>query len=138
MKQIIFAALSVTLVAFTCNKDLPGEPAELTVNITQCRETTLRNQFIKVCLDSVKTDSRCPSDVQCVSIGAATASFTFTVGNQHTTQTLSLKNYIHPGHPTQLSYNGYRFEFILLEPYPRFSQPYPYSEYRATVRVTAL
>ena len=138
MKQLIFAALSLTFVAFLFNKDLPGETAAFVVDVTRCNDTILDNRAVKVCLDSVVTDSRCPSDAQCISKGAATARFTFTVGGQSTTQTLSLKDFEYPGYANQFTYNGFQFEFISLEPYPLASVPQPYSAYKAELRLTRL
>lgn len=138
MKQLIFAALSLTLVAFSCNKDLPGEAVELAVNVTGCNETTLDSRVIKICLDSVVTDSRCPSDAQCIFKGAATARFTFTVNGQSTTQTLSLKDFEYPGYANQFTYSGYRFEFKSLDPYPLVSVPRPYNDYHAVIGVARL
>ena len=63
-------------------------------------------------------DSRCPSDVVCISAGDAVIALTFSGAGAQRTDTLRLVT-----KPTSTMYGGYVFEATDLQPYPKSQGP---------------
>jgi hypothetical protein len=90
----------------------PGEAATLAVG----HSAAIRGTGVRFRLDAI-SDSRCPSDVRCVSAGDATAVLTFTGAGAGRTDTLHLIR-----EPRVTSYGGYRIELLDIQPPPRSGQ----------------
>ena len=96
----------------------PGEQVQVT-------DTSLRIRF-----EGVVNDSRCPIDAICVLGGDAEVRLT--ASNDGAPQMLTL----HTGSMAPVTFDGFTFRLVELTPYPFSSQPFPPSDYRATLRVT--
>lgn len=96
----------------------PGDMVEVT-------DTSLRVRF-----DGVANDSRCPIDAVCIQGGDAEVRLSAVNGG--TPQLLSL----HTGSMAPVTFDGFTFTLVELTPYPFSSQPFPPSDYRATLRIT--
>lgn len=93
-----------------------------TVDVTG---TTLRVRF-----DGVVNDSRCPIDAVCIQGGDAEVRLT--AATDGAPQMLTL----HTGSMAPQMFDGFTFTLVELTPYPFSSQPFPPSDYRATLRIT--
>ncbi|MBC7867032.1 MAG: hypothetical protein H7X88_05810 [Gloeobacteraceae cyanobacterium ES-bin-316] len=136
MKRIILICFTSSCVfLFSCKKETTKNSDN--INVGTCKDLTLKNQLVRVCLDSVVNDSRCPADVQCIFAGVAVAKFTVSVSGNILPVTLSLPYFKMPGYPSDTVFNGFKFEFLTLDPYPG-TVPSDYSDYKAAVKVTPL
>ncbi|MEO8335781.1 MAG: hypothetical protein ABI664_12465 [bacterium] len=92
-----------------------GQSVELSVgesaNVTP---GSVRVQFVNV------ADSRCPSDVVCVTAGDAMIVVAFNGAGADRTDTLYLVR-----QPKSVTYGGYRFEATDVQPYPKSSEQQP-------------
>lgn len=98
------------------------------IRISQLLENKENN--IRIRMDSVLNDSRCPLGVECIWAGNATVQFLFSsqineIGFKLNT-TLS---------PKDTLINGYRISLVSLLPYPVWKHPFPYKEYSAKITV---
>lgn len=96
----------------------PGDTVEMT-------DTSLRLRF-----DGVVNDSRCPIDAICIQGGDAEVRLT--AASDGAPQMLTL----HTGTMAPVTFDGFTFRLVELTPYPISSQPFPPSDYRATLRLT--
>ena len=88
----------------------PGQSFELPLG----RTATLNGTAVKITFTSVKTDSRCPTDVQCVWAGEAKIELTVSTGGTAEAKTLSLTP---PDNETTVG--DTRIRFVGLAPVPR-------------------
>jgi hypothetical protein len=127
----LFILLAVTFAA--CSKD--DEDQYITTPVLPIG-TTVQLQSsggIKLRLDEVITDSRCPANVFCVWQGMAIAKFTFTKEKKDHPFILSLT----PGFPSKDTLiQGYQIEFLDLKPYPGIASDG--NTIRAEMRVTKI
>jgi len=130
---IFFAALF-----YTCAKSI-GEGAEsnFEVSLYQCRPVPSNNQAT-ICFDSLLTDSRCPANAVCGTIGYAAVKFSLTTNGE--TNPFKLSTLDMPGlFPGDTIIAGYKIEFMHLEPYPGTVQgPIPDNARKAQLKVTKL
>lgn len=87
----------------------PGGNIEVAVG----EAVSVRNSSARVLFVGA-SDSRCPSDVQCVTAGDATIVLAFSGDAGARTDSLYLVR-----QPRTLTYGGFRFEAADLQPYPR-------------------
>lgn len=83
----------------------------------------LKDYEMNVTFDGVTEDSRCPEGTQCIWSGVAVAKITV-MGLYTRPTTLSLASTDMPskGYQKQADFNGYRFSFDQIAPYPTKSQ----------------
>ena len=123
---------AIFLILFSCKKNLELG-SRSSVSLKNCIQN--KSDDIKVCLDSVIEDSRCPLDVVCVWQGTAVAKFSVTVNDQE--RPVTLATYSRPGFPpSDTILLGYKIEFLDLLPYPEVGKTHDISEYRAELRIT--
>jgi hypothetical protein len=91
---------------------VPGEPVQLTAG----QSATVRGTPVRLRLDAI-SDSRCPSDVQCVWAGEAATVLTLTGAGDTRTDTLKLKNT-----PQTVTYGDYRITLLDVQPKPHTQQ----------------
>jgi hypothetical protein len=82
--------------------------------------------------ESVASDSRCPADAVCVTMGDAVAVFSVTQGGR-AAERLSL--HTQPGEGQQGRVGDWALTLVRLDPYPSVSRPIQPSDYEATLRV---
>jgi hypothetical protein len=86
----------------------PGQSIQLAEgDYARVSSSTILLQFVRA------NDSRCPSDVVCVSAGEALIAITFNGAGAERTDTLRLMK------PNTATYGGYVFEATDLQPYPK-------------------
>lgn len=110
---VAVAACSCTKMA-RADRSASGNPL---IGLQQCYEQASGSEMIRLCLDSVLEDSRCPRNVVCVWSGVARIKLTLSSKNySHSFRLASLKAPPHYINDTILE--GYKFQFINLSPYP--------------------
>jgi hypothetical protein len=80
----------------------------------------------------VASDSRCPADAICVTMGDAVAVFSVTLGGR-AAERVSL--HTQPGDGQRRRVGDWDLTLVRLEPYPYLGRPIQPSDYEATVRV---
>jgi len=83
--------------------------------------------------DGVTSDSRCPSNAICVTLGDAVAVFTVTGGGERETVVLHTE----PGDGQREQLGAWTLRLVRLDPYPYAGSPISASDYRATLRVNS-
>lgn len=91
--------------------------------------TSLRIKFV-----AVETDSRCPSDVNCVWAGNAAVQFQLSNGRSNKTVTLNTGR--GGAFVSEVEYRGYKVKLVDLRPYPRSDRQIAASDYAATLLVS--
>ncbi|MEO8404751.1 MAG: hypothetical protein ABI480_09155 [Chitinophagaceae bacterium] len=138
MKRVCLVTLSIVLIAFiSCEKSDNNTSRYPYVFLDQCVTPSFESDNIRLCMNEVLSDSRCPANANCIWQGAASAKFTFTKnGSPHpiVLSTLSLA----PGFTKDTTIDGYKIEFINLLPYPDFSHTPGSDEIKAEVKITKL
>ena len=105
-----------------------------TINYNDCSQTDYKGDHVRICLDSLIEDSRCPLGVVCIWQGTAIAKFSVTVNDHQRPVTLS--TFKLPGFPSDTILMGYKIEFVDLLPYPDINKSHDISEYRAEITIT--
>jgi hypothetical protein len=97
------------------------------------KDVAIKGQNLKVKLDSVLEDSRCPKDVKCVWAGDAKIMLSVRRGNGEAS-TMELHT---NGQFAQTGkYQQYVIKLVALDPYPRTSAKLKPSDYVATLLIT--
>jgi hypothetical protein len=119
-----------------CASDLPrpspvpiGRPFEL-----HPMGSALADDALTVTFEGVRSDSRCPTDVVCISAGDATVVVRLTAptGGQ-----VERELHTNPGRTgtAETSYLAYAITLVALSPMPRSDRPIPLGDYVATLTI---
>ncbi len=120
------------LILFSCKKNLELG-SRSSVSLKYCIQN--KSDDIKVCLDSVIEDSRCPQEVVCFWQGTAIAKFSITINDNE--QPVTLSTFTRRGSPpSDTTLMGYKIEFLDLLPYPKVNSTHDISEYKAELKIT--
>jgi hypothetical protein len=146
MQRLFFVPLMVTMLA-NCASDplrIDNEPraaaaaAAVTTNLNETfklqsgQVAALNGGNFLVAFSSVRSDSRCPSNVTCV--WAGNADLTVGVASEGGKWSWSVLNTT--VEPRSLVANGYRIDLVGLEPNPVAGSSIPASAYIAQFRIT--
>ena len=142
MKTRHVAVLLFAAVAGACasSNGFPTEPvvysqAEAADSVRIRVGQTIVVESIKVRLNAVESDSRCPMDAICVWQGDAVTSFTVEQNCDCDTPAFELK--LHTSlQPKSGTAYGFRLELLNLQPYPMASLPTKQDSYYAWIRLT--
>ncbi|MEZ4417699.1 MAG: hypothetical protein R3E10_18225 [Gemmatimonadota bacterium] len=125
--------------AWACSGPLPspvdasdvrlGAPAELQLRVGQ--EQRVPESVLRVVLDEVLEDSRCPVDVTCVWQGNLRAGFGIAAGSGPTVP-FQLNTAVDP---RIAEWNGVRVTIVSVEPAPHERTPIDPASYAVTIRV---
>ena len=109
----------------------------LLVTLNQCTPV-FSGSAVRVCFDSLLSDSRCPANATCVWMGFAACKFSLC--NNGETYPFRLSTLTMPGYMSKDTIvAGYKVEFINLSPYPgTVPEPVPGNMRKAEVKVTKL
>lgn len=134
MKQaLVRSALLLAALAAACSSD------DVSLGLGLDRPTDLRvgesvvfpGEGLQLRLNSVSEDSRCPSDVACVTAGQASIVLTaLRAGSSQQTFSLTIPT------PDSALYAGYEIRFLDLRPYPVSTETIDPASYIATVVVS--
>ena len=135
---IITVALSMGFL-YACTKPCVHEEQEngLEITLYQCKPVFSTSQ-VRICFDSLLSDSRCPANAVCVWQGFAAGKFSLSADGE--TYPFKLSTVDLPGlFPKDTVISGYKIEFINLSPYPgTVPGPIPDNVRKAELKVTKL
>ena len=117
----LLAILSVILLFVSCKKaDLETRKDNGGVALYDCSQ---ERKDTYICFDSVITDSRCPTGVECVWQGTALIKVTFSETGKIHQFVMSLQGFPSLAYPSDTTINGYRIIFTDLKPHPVANRP---------------
>ncbi len=137
--MIIFAGFLAAFIYTGCEKDLELKstfPLNDTIEIANFETKYNYENNLTLRMDSVLSDSRCPSNVQCVWEGNAEVRFLFTVDSIQTGFVLNTHGSMQFNTDTVIS--GYEIKLLKLFPYPRDPGEILQVEYYSEVIVQAM
>jgi hypothetical protein len=102
--------------------------------LSEGRRVTLKGTNLWITFVAVESDSRCPSDVNCVWAGNAAVQVQVNSGRR--SKTLTLNTGRGAAFPSEIEFKGYRVKLVNLNPYPRSDRKIPADGYAATLLVT--
>lgn len=124
-------AIVVTLGLTGCESSTsPTVPVDQRFTMAPGDTVDVADTSLRVRFDGVLNDSRCPIDAVCIQGGDAEVRLT--ASNDGAPQMITL----HTGSMAPVAFDGFTFTLVELTPYPFSSQPFPSSDYRATLRIT--
>ena len=138
MKLFLFIVPAVMiLMANSCSKsDIELREGTVEITLKRCGNGDVAGNNLKLCFDSLLSDSRCPANAMCIWQGTATAKFSFTKDNETKTFVLSTLD-MPPTYTKDTVLMGYKIEFVNLSPYPgTVPQPVPADKIKAELKIT--
>lgn len=136
MKKEILKKLSVILISiivFGCqtsnNEDLSSLNDPVVINIDTCFDNA--DKEMRVCLESVTDDSRCPTGVVCVWEGDAVANLTIKTKNEINSFQLHTNNRFQ----NETVLQGYRIKLLSVSPYPSANSQIDQKDYSTEISV---
>ena len=132
-----FSVIFILSTIISCNKTgILGDSSKIPVN--NCIEYKDNPETVRLCFDSLLSDSRCPANAVCVWQGTATAKFSFHKDNMTYPVTLATES-TPQTFPRDTIIEGYKIELLNVLPYPgTHPEPVPYTKIKAEVKVTHL
>jgi|SoiMethySBSTD1v2_1073268.scaffolds.fasta_scaffold2708104_2 hypothetical protein len=135
MRSVLAAAAgaSLVLVALACSAVSPDAPSldrdfELRAGAT----ARIDGSDLTVRFDGVPNDSRCPTDVQCISAGDATVELHVSGGGA-----ADASHEVHThDEPHEARHGAWSVVLVKLEPRPVSTRPTPRGDYLVTLRVS--
>ena len=127
----MLAGLAFVLIACSnpmAASAIPGRDFELRVGET----ASLEGSDLVLRFMSVPSDSRCPTDVQCVHAGDATVRLRVEGGGGPETSLDLHTN----DQPKEAAQGSYVIRLVVLRPLPRDGQPVPGGDFVATLKIT--
>jgi len=116
-------------LAAGCAGGMTQVPANQEFRLAPGGEVALAGADRAVAFVAMVNDSRCPSDVVCVTAGNAEVRLRLRGGGVDSTFSLNTTT-----PPKEATIKGVRLELVGLEPYPKTSVPRVAGDYRATIR----
>jgi len=138
MKLFLFIVPAVMiLMANSCSKrDVELREGTIELALKRCGNGHIGGNSLRLCFDSLVSDSRCPANAMCIWQGTATAKFSFTKNNETKTFVLSTLD-LPPTYTKDTVLMGYKIEFVNLSPYPgTVSTPVPADKIKAELKIT--
>jgi hypothetical protein len=139
MRSIFIILVTCIGFLYGCKKSSDAKTqSPLEIRLDDCFNGDFSGDQIRLCFDSVLSDSRCPANVLCVWQGTAVAKFLFTKNTE--AHTIVLATFPLPGaYSKDTIVSGYKIEFLNLTPYPGAPPLPPHgNEIWAEVKITKL
>lgn len=139
MKTLPFiVALLLVLLLSNCSKDneLTGDSTfklNDTIELAINKSAINNEEQLTISIDSVLSDSRCPSDVVCVWEG--NAEVRFLLNNDDKKTKFILNSHGGDNYPSDTVVAGYNIELVELRPYPVSTSKISNSEYVADLLI---
>jgi hypothetical protein len=123
-------------MAHSCSKkDIQLKEGKIEIAVRRCGSGDIGGDTIRLCFDSLISDSRCPANAICVWAGSALAKFSLTKNGESTSFNLATLKYGSYNKDTVIM--GYKIEFVNLSPYPgTVSTPVPADRIKAEIKIT--
>ena len=138
MKLFLYIVPAILiLMANSCSKkDVELREGTVEIALKRCGSGEIGGNNLRLCFDSLLSDSRCPANAMCIWQGTATAKFSFTKDNETASFVLSTLD-MPPTYTKDTILMGYKIEFINLSPYPgTVPQPVPADKIKAEIKIT--
>lgn len=140
MTKYISIIFLMAVVLWSCEKEpLEGENKSLVLkqkvelNVGECASGS---SDLSICIDSVSSDSRCPSDVVCIWEGNAAVNVSFTMNG--TVHHLTLNTNNSDNFPSDTTIKQYHITLTDLTPYPISTTTINQGDYKASLIVDEL
>jgi hypothetical protein len=129
--------VAVIIMAHSCSKkDIELREGIFEIAVKKCASGKISNDDLRLCFDSLISDSRCPANAMCIWQGTATARFSLTKNGETKTFVLNTLNQP-PTYIKDTILMGYKIEFVNLSPYPgTVPTPVPADKTKAEIRIT--
>ena len=140
MKLFLFIVPVITIVmAHSCSKkDIALKEGTIELGVKKCSSGNIGGNDVRLCFDSVISDSRCPANAMCIWQGTATARFSLTKNKEKISFVLSTLKQA-PTYTKDTTLMGYKIEFVNLTPYPgTVPNPIPVEKIKAELKITKL
>lgn len=140
MMKTVSILILMTILLWSCEKE-SSEGTNKSLVLRQNIELNVGDCVsddagLKVCIDSVSDDSRCPSDVVCIWEGNAAVNVSFTINSiKHE---LSLNTNNSANFPSDTTVQQYHIQLKELTPYPISTSTINQKDYKATLVVEEL
>ena len=138
MKIFLFIIpVVIVLMANSCSKkDVELREGTIELALKRCSNGDIGGNNLRLCFDSLISDSRCPANAVCGWAGTAIAKFSFTKDNETKIFVLSTLD-MSPTYRKDTILMGYKIEFVNLSPYPGTApQPVPADKIKAELKIT--
>lgn len=138
MKLVLYIIpVAMVMMAHSCSKkDVELREGTLAITLKRCGSGDIGGDNVRLCFDSLLSDSRCPANAICIWQGTATARFSLTKNKETKTFVLSTLNQP-PTYVKDTILMGYKIEFINLSPYPGTAPvPVPADKLKAELKIT--
>lgn len=122
-------ALCLVILGFSCASKDDGTQATLRLKVNECFDKF--ENSIRICLDSVVDDSRCPEGFECVWEGDAIAVFTLTK-NQNVK---SFNLHVNDKFQNDTLIDGFAIKLLNVSPYPIANQQINPDDYSVEIRI---
>lgn len=128
--------VSIVVMAHSCSKkDVKLNEGRIEIAVKRCGSGDIGGDKLRLCFDSLISDSRCPANAICVWEGSAVAKFSLTKNDQSTS--FSLATLKHGSYTRDTVLLGYKIEFLNLSPYPgTVPTPVPADQIKAELKIT--
>jgi hypothetical protein len=128
--------LAIVVMAHSCSKkDIELREGTVELALKRCGSGDIGNDNLRLCFDSLISDSRCPANAICVWAGSAVAKFSLRKDGESGTFTLATLKHGNYNRDTVLF--GYKIEFVNLSPYPgTVPTPVPADKVKAELKIT--
>ena len=122
MKFVLFALL---VFAFAACTKYQKDNLDFTIERYHCANTKINGETIRVCFDSLVSDSRCPANANCIWSGEATVKLSIQRNRQTQSFKLSTLNAT-PIFRNDTTVFGYHVKLLSVTPYPGENSQDPY------------
>lgn len=129
--------VATILMANSCSKnDIEIREGTVELALNKCGSGNIGGKNLRLCYDSLISDSRCPANAMCIWQGTATAKFSLT--KDHETKTFVLSTIdMSPTYKKDTVLMGYKIEFVNLTPYPgTVPSPVPADQIKVELKIT--
>lgn len=122
MEIFLRTAFALGILMGSCHKPASTAEEKLIVGLKNCVQTAAGGKPVRLCLDSVLQDSRCPLNANCIWQGMAVVKFSVILNNgSHSVILSTNKNAL--GYAADTTIQNYKISFLNLIPYPGGSSP---------------
>lgn len=128
MKKAVFILL--VFIGFSCTNNDDGIQSTVNLKVNGCFDKF--ESPVKICLDSIFNDSRCPTGFNCVWGGDAMAAFTLTKNNI----VKSFELHTNSSFQNDTIIEGVAIKLLQITPYPVKNEPIGPNDYRAEISIT--
>jgi hypothetical protein len=138
MKRVPLIILAASIIFFgACIKPVDPVTTSREIKLHDCISNIFSGDDIRLCFESVVSDSRCPANATCIWSGVAEVKFTFS--KHSATHTFNLATLSSGTYRKDTTLMGYKIELLDLTPYPGLPPTTPPSnERKVKVKITKL